>query len=168
MNQISLFDDLTRPSKSDDIAQVKKSKDKKSGKKTPTQKGGSLSSKIKFIRDFVEQYLGKYREKYLCIRDIETLHNYVDTCLKDGRISLDTETMGLNVFKDKIVGISLFSKSNKPAYIPINHVIYNVADNTTTLAENQLTIEQIRPELSRLIDISEVDMFNAVFDRRVI
>ena len=168
MNQISLFDDLTRPSKSDDIAQVKKSKDKKSGKKTPTQKSGSLSSKIKFIRDFVEQYLGKYREKYLCIRDIETLHNYVDTCLKDGRISLDTETMGLNVFKDKIVGISLFSKSNKPAYIPINHVIYNVADNTTTLAENQLTIEQIRPELSRLIDISEVDMFNAVFDRRVI
>ena len=167
MEQISLFDDLSRPSKSDDIAIVKKS-NTKSKKVTPTNKSGSLSSKIKFIRDFVEQYLGKYRERYICIRDTETLRDYVDTCIVDGRISLDTETTGLNVFKDKIVGISLTSKNNKPAYIPINHVIYNIADNSFSLAENQLTIEQIRPELERLAKVSEVDMFNAVFDRRVI
>lgn len=167
MEQISLFDDLNRPGKVEDIAIVKKS-NSKSKKNTPTKKSGSLSSKIKFIRDFVEQYLGKYKDRYICIRDIDTLHNYVDTCLVDGRLALDTETTGLNVFKDKIVGISLTSKNNKPAYIPINHVVYNIADNTFTLVENQLTIEQVLPELKRLALVDEVDMFNAVFDRRVI
>lgn len=167
MEQISLFDDLSRPDKSDDIAIVKKSTSK-SKKKTPTQKGGSLSSKIKFIRDFVEQYLGKYKDRYICIRDIETLRKYVDTCIVDGRIALDTETTGLNVIQDKIVGISLTSKNNKPAYIPINHAVYNIANDTFSLVENQLTIEQIRPELERLAKVSEADMFNAVFDRRVI
>lgn len=167
MKQISLFDDLSRPDKSEDIALVKKS-NSKSKKITPTKKSGSLSSKIKFIREFVEQYLGKYRDRYICIRDVDTLHKYVDTCLADRRIALDTETTGLNVFQDKIVGISLTSKNNKPAYIPINHVIYNVSDNSFTLAENQLTIEQILPELKRLANVSEVDMFNAVFDKRVI
>lgn len=167
MEQVSLFDDLSRPSKSDDIAVVKKSS-KKSKKNTPTITSGSLSSKIKFIRDFVEQYLGKYRDRYICIRDMETLRDYVDTCLLDDRIALDTETTGLVVMRDKIVGISLTSKNNKPAYIPINHVIYNIAEDTYSLVENQLTIEQIRPELERLANVAEVDMFNAVFDRRVI
>lgn len=166
MEQISLFDDISRPTKSDDISIVKKSK--KSKKATPTQKGGSLSSKIKFIRDFVEQYLGKYRDKYICIRDMDTLHKYVDTCLEDGRIALDTETTGLVVLRDKIVGISLASKNNKPAYIPINHVDYDIKTNTFSLVENQLTVEQIRPELERLAKVSDVDMFNAVFDKWVI
>lgn len=165
MEQISLFDDLTRSNREDDIAIVKKSKSKKN---TPTQKGGSLSSKLKFIRDFVEQYLGKYRDRYLCIRDMETLRTYIDGLIADYRMSLDTETTGLNVFRDKIVGISMHSKNNKPAYIPINHVVYDVVTNTFSLAENQLTIEQIQPEFERLAKaIKEVDMFNAVFDRRV-
>ena len=167
MEQISLFGDLSRPDKSADIELAKKSNSKKK-KGTPTAKGGSISSKIEFIRDFVEQYLGKYREKYLCIRDMETLHNYIDGLIADYRMSLDTETTGLNLFKDIIVGISMNSKNSKPAYIPINHVVYSIANNTFSLVENQLTIEQIKPEFERLAKaIGEVDMFNAVFDRRV-
>lgn len=167
MEQVSLFDDLSRTSKSEDIAIVKKSK-AKSKKNTPTTKSGSLSSKLKLVRDEVEQKLGKYRDRYICIMDLETLHKYIDVCLEDGRISLDTETTGLNVFKDKIVGISLNSENNKPAYIPLNHVSYDIYTNTFTRIATQLTIEQVAPELQRLANVKEVDMFNSFFDRPVI
>lgn len=167
MSEFSLFDDLSRPSKADDKALVTKSKAK--SKKMPvTIRGNGLSDKIRLIRQFVEEHLGKYKDKYICIQDMDLLHDYVDVCLRDGRISLDTETTGLNVFRDKIVGISLDSKSNKSAYIPINHVSYNMLDNTFTRIDTQLTEEQVRKELERLAKVQECDMFNAPFDRRVI
>lgn len=167
MSEFSLFDDISRPGKASDLAIAKKSNAK--AKKSPvTVKGNGLLDKINFIRQFVEEHLGKYKDAYVCIRDIKTLRKYVDTCLSDGRIALDTETTGLNVFVDKIVGISLDSKSNKPAYIPINHVTYNIAENNYTRIADQLTVEEILPELMRLAEIDECDMFNAPFDRRVI
>ena len=159
--QQSLFGDISRPSKQDDTAIAKKSK---SSKKAPTTvKGGGLLAKIEFIRKFVEKHLGKYKDDYLCIRDMETLHSYVDTCIVDGRLALDTETTGLNLYKDKLVGISLCSKNNKPAYIPVNHVSYVDLQRL----DNQLTEEQIRPEFERMLKL-DCDMFNAAFDRRVL
>lgn len=159
--QQSLFGDISRPSKQDSIAIAKKSK---SSRKAPTTvKGGGLLSQIEFIRKFVEKHLGKYKDNYLCIQDMETLHKYVDTCIQDGRLALDTETTGLNLYRDKLVGISLHSKNNKPAYIPINHISYI----TMTRLENQLTEEQILPEFERMLNL-DCDMFNAAFDRRVL
>ena len=165
--QVTLFEDNTRPTRADD-KQIA-SKAKKRLKNTPIVSDGSISSKIKIIRENVEKALGKYKDKYICIMDMDTLREYVDTCLKDGRISLDTETTGLNVYRNKIVGISLDSKSNKSAYIPLNHVIYNIIDNSFTRDERQLTVEQVIPEMKRLAEnIKEVDMFNSFFDKRVI
>lgn len=159
--QQSLFGESPRSTKQSDIAIAKKSK---SVRKTPTTvKGSGLLSKIEFIRKFVEEHLGKYKDDYLCIRDMDTLHSYVDTCIVDGRLALDTETTGLNVFRDKLVGISLHSKNNKPAYIPINHVNYITFERL----DNQLTEDEIKPELERMLNL-DCDMFNAAFDRRVL
>lgn len=169
MEQISLLPDgeLTRNTKHTDKEIAKRTKNK-SKKSAVTLKGNGILDKIAIIRDNVDRALGKYKDKYICIRDIKTLHEYVDTCLADKRISLDTETTGLNVYKDKLVGISLDSKSNKCAYIPINHVEYNVIDDTFTRVKDQLTEEQVIPELKRLAEVEEVDMFNSFFDKRVI
>lgn len=159
--QQSLFSDITRPDKQSDNAIAKKSKTSK--RKPTTVKGSGLLAKIELVRKFVEEHLGKYRDEYICIRDMDTLHKYVDTCIQDGRLALDTETTGLNVFRDKLVGISLHSKHNKPAYIPINHVSYVTFERI----DNQLTEEQIRPEFERMLNL-DCDMFNAEFDRRVL
>ena len=79
MEQVSLFDDIDRPTKQSDKEIAKKS-NSKSKKVTPVVKGGGILSKIKLIRDNVENALGKYKDRYICIQDMETLRKYVDTC----------------------------------------------------------------------------------------
>ena len=127
--------------------------------------GDSLMSRINQIIAKVEQYLGKYRDDYLCIQDEQTLIDYIDACISDGGVALDTETTGVDVINDDIVGISLYTTSMKPAYVPLNHISYI----TQQKVPGQLPVEFVAEQLNRLYshDI-ESDMCNADFDIRVL
>ena len=127
--------------------------------------GDSLMSRINQIIAKVEQYLGKYRDDYLCIQDEQSLIDYIDACISDGGVALDTETTGVDVINDDIVGISLYTTSMKPAYIPLNHISYI----TQQKVPGQLPVEFVAEQLNRLYshDI-ESDMCNADFDIRVL
>ena len=131
-------------------------------KAIPTIKGGnSLFERITDIQRLVEQYLGKYR--YILIQDEETLSRYIDSCIENGIISIDTETTGLDPLLDEIVGICIYTPNEPSAYIPINHISYI----TNLKLDNQLAIECIRKHLERIVDASiDVIMYNAKFDIR--
>ena len=92
---------------------------KKSGtvkKSVPTVKGGgSIISRIQSIVATVETKLGKYRDEYILIRDEETLIKYLDKCVENGIISLDTETTGLDPMMDDIVGICIYTPDMQSA-----------------------------------------------------
>lgn len=141
-------------------------KSKVVNKATPKINGGSsLLDRINQIKDFVERKLGKYKENSILIQDEDTLSEYIDKCIDNGVISIDTETTGLDPLLDDIAGICIYTPGMKGAYIPINHVSYI----TNMVVPNQLDINTIRsyfkPLIKKHIDII---MFNAKFDIRVL
>lgn len=127
--------------------------------------GGSLIDKINSITYEVDSKLGEYKDKYECIRNLADLTTYIDKCIENNVCALDTETTGLNPMLDKIVGFSLYTPNNKAVYVPINHIDYV----SNELLNNQLTIEECKAQLQRLVDNNvKMIMFNAKFDIRVI
>ena len=161
---MALFDIPTRSTRADDISIAKKTKTKS---KAPTvvKDGGGLLGRIAIIRDLVEKNLGEYREVYEVIPDKEVLKEYLRKCLEDGVVAIDTETTGLNVWKDKIVGISLKSPSQKAVYVPINHRSYLTGER----CEGQLTEEEVGECLQIIAEADIITVFfNGPFDVHII
>lgn len=133
--------------------------------KVVSKAGLSLQERIAKIKSSVEEHLGEYKEKYECIRDEAALKVYIDNCIENGIVALDTETMGLNPMLDDIVGFSLYTPGLKAVYIPINHIDYM----TNAKVSNQLSKEFCKEQLQRLADNNiKLIMFNAKFDIRVL
>lgn len=133
--------------------------------KVVTKAGMSLQERIARIKNSVEEHLGEYKEKYQCIRDEVQLKVYIDDCIKNGIVALDTETTGLNPMLDDIVGFSLYTPGLKAVYIPVNHIDYI----TNAKVSNQLSKEFCKEQLQRLVDNKvKLIMFNAKFDIRVL
>ena len=117
--QVSLFDDNSRSTKQSDKLIAKKTKEKKSRKGAVVVKSNGVLAKINLVRKFVEEHLGKYKDQFITITDVETLRKYVEDC---GRVvALDTETTGLDPMLNKVVGIGLYSPNCVGAYIPLRH-----------------------------------------------
>lgn len=147
---------LDRNKKSDkEIIQLSKEA-KKEEKRLST-----IADAIEDARKKVEQLLSKY--PCLIIRDEKTLVDYIDATIKRMETAVDTETTGLNVYKDKLVGISIYTKGQTEAYIPLNHIDYRTGDKIP----NQLPIEIIQREFARLKDV-QMNMHHSNFDIRVL
>ena len=162
---MSLFKVPARAGKATDTAIAKKANSRSTKASATVKCGGGLVDKISTIRALVEKNLGKYRDKYIVIQDKDVLCGYIDRVIKNGVISIDTETTGLDPLQDEIVGISIYTPGEKAAYIPIHHKSYI----TMSEVDNQLPVEFIRNELERLNTYkTAVIMYNACFDIRFI
>ncbi len=99
--------------------------------------------------------------KYVTIRDIATLDQWIADARETGIVAFDTETTSLDVMQAEIVGFSLAIADNRDdptgasiraAYVPINHRT-GVGDLLGGgLAENQIPL---RDALSRLKELLE-------------
>ena len=163
MEQVSLFDDIDRPTKQSDKEIAKKS-NSKSKKIAPAVKSGSISSKIEYAREIVEKTLGKYKDKYTTITTEMQLDFYTRACVDAKCVALDTETTGLDPMLDKVVGVCLYYPGGQAAYIPLLHISYITGE----LIEGQLSYEIVAEYLKRFIGIEELEMFNAKFDTRFV
>jgi DNA polymerase I-like protein with 3'-5' exonuclease and polymerase domains len=161
---MALFDIPNRPNKSTELKLAKKTKSV--SKTTSTIKGGgSLMDRIATIKAMVEKYLGKYKDEYIVIQDEQVLADYIDKCIDNCVISIDTETTGLDPLLDDIVGICIYTTNEKPAYIPISHISYI----TQMVVPDQLGRDIIQQQFERIIEANiDVIMFNANFDIRVL
>lgn len=142
-----------------------KEKQNKLKKSTPAmKKGGSLMVRIQNICEQVQSKLGHYADQLELIQTKERLHEYITKAIEKDIISIDTETTGLDPITDQIVGACIYTRDEKPAYIPINHIDYI----TKNRLNNQLTEEEVREEFQRLVDAdTKAIFFNAKFDIRV-
>lgn len=129
--------------KPNEKALVKKAKS--SITRTSIKGGGNLSQKIDMMISMAETKLKHYKEDYDLIRDKESLHEYIDLCIKNGECAIDTETTGLNPLLVDIVGVCLYTKGKKAVYIPINHKSHI----TNVRTSNQLTEKDVAEELKR-------------------
>ena len=138
--------------------------DKLKASNPATKKGGSIMIRIQNICEQVQKKLGHYADQLELIQSKERLHEYITHAIEKDIISIDTETTGLDPITDQIVGACIYTRGEKPAYIPINHINYI----TNEKLNNQLTEEEVREEFQRLVDANtKAIFFNAKFDIRV-
>lgn len=134
---------------------------------TPVEVPNSLQKK-KTIKDLdniileAKKMSEKYADKYICITDSDEFIDYIDTIIANKRAAMDTETTGLDIFNDKVVGFSLHTEGKKACYVPLRHL---------SRISGQIDNKQLKPEfcaeqLKRLIGVKdlELDWFNAQFD----
>lgn len=157
-NKKKILDKISTPKKVVTETTVKTKQSKKGKEIDPY-------SFIPSIEKEVNRILGKYKDNTLVIRDLETFENYISIAIKNGSIAVDTETNNsLDPITCKLMGLCIYTPLMKQAYIPINHI-----DKEQKLLDNQLTENQIKEQLLRLIsDHVKVIMHNGKFDYQVL
>lgn len=134
----------------------------------PIEVPKSLQKKSKPVKDMdtiiaqAKAMSEKYAGQYDCVTDKDVLIDYVDTIISEKRTGLDTETTGLNIFKDPVVGFSLYAPGRKAIYVPMLHL----SRFTGKVDPNQLPVEFCAQQLNRLNGVPgmTIDYFNAPFD----
>lgn len=123
------------------------------------------NSPIAIIRNIIaltQERLGKHKDDYILIQDEVTLQSYIDKAVSNGVIAIDTETTGLDPILDNLVGVCIYTPTEKAAYIPINHVGYV----SGARLQGQLSEDVVAEQLKRCLGIKSI-FFNAKFDIRV-
>lgn len=128
-------------------------------------KGPNILSAIKTVSANMDKYLGDKKNNYQLIVDESELDRYISHIIENGIYSFDTETTGLNTFQDRVVGFSLYTPGEKPAYVPINHISYI----THQRLDSQISVEFAAFQLQRLVDANAKSiMFNSKFDIKMV
>jgi len=73
------------------------------------------------------------RSRYECVRDLARLNAWIARARTAGVIAVDTETTGLHVLDDHLVGVCLAVAPNEACYIPLNHVETGTQTNQSDL-----------------------------------
>ena len=131
---------------------------------TITLKGSTkLIDRIQAITSFVKSKFAGKEDELELITTEDHLISYIDKCVENNVISIDTETTGLDPILDNIVGICIYTPGLKAAYIPVNHISYI----TELKCANQLEIPFLTEQFQRLVDKNvKTIWFNAPFDIR--
>lgn len=117
----------------------------------------NLDSVIEECKKITEKYAGRY----ICIEDKDVLIDYIDNILANKRAGIDTETTGLDIFNDKVIGFSLYTPGMKACYVPMLHI----SRFTGQVDPHQLSVPFCAEQLNRLkVPNMELDYFNAPFD----
>ena len=142
-------------------------KEKRKNDKTELRIKGetnTISGKIELARSTVERLLGYLKNDVICIRTEEEFNKYIDNCVRDIEVGLDTETDSLDWMEGKIAGLCLYSESQKGCYIPINHISYM----TGQPIKDQLSKDVVAEGLKRLVESKcKFITHNGVFDKHV-
>ena len=108
----------------------------------------SIDDKLVIVKQKVLETLGKQIENVVVLKTKEELHQYINKGLEIGRIAIDTETNNsLDPITCKLMGLCLYVKGEKQAYIPVNHI----NKETGVKLENQVNEKDIEDELNYLI-----------------
>lgn len=104
----------------------------------------SVDDKLIIVKQKVLDTLGKQIDNVIVLKDKRELHEYLNEGLSFKRIAVDTETNNsLDPITCKLMGLCLYVKGEKQAYIPVNHIDKETGERLP----NQLTEQDIHDEL---------------------
>lgn len=135
-------------------------------KKTPSKgKTNTLKDKMELIRYEVNKHLSFLFDKTESCREEDRLRRFVDNFIKQEKGAIDTETLGLDYFNDKIFGWSAWAEGDKSIYVPMEHYGYVTGDKL----QNQLSLEFVSEQFKRISESNTKLVFhNAKFDIHMI
>lgn len=108
------------------------------------------------LKALTEKYAGQYE----CCTQEEQLEEIIYNANNCGRLALDTETTGLDVFTDPVVGFSMYTKGVKGTYIPLRHL----SRFTGKIDAAQMPVEKAVKIANTLRKDVVLDFANAQFD----
>lgn len=111
----------------------------------------SMISKIEAI--------SSYDFNHIVINDNNSLERFFVKAKMNGILAIDTETSGLDVMNDFIVGISLYTPGELPCYVPISHIDYLTSEKCA----GQLDADDVIKQLNNLGG-TKLFFHNAKFD----
>lgn len=131
---------LKLPDKEEIKIKVNKAKEeKKITKRNTISSKLSLSEKLAVIREEVDRRLGKFKLNTKIIYTEEDLSKYIEHCITNGIVSIDTETNNsIDPITCKIMGACLYTPGDKQVYVPINHVDIETGELLTEVKERML------------------------------
>ncbi len=142
---------------------------KKINKKEKPKKLSKMSTvvdRLKVATDYIVSKMSHYTE-YKCLYTKKEVEEYLYTLPENAEVAIDTETTGLNVFNDKVVGICLSTDGKPSVYIPVFHL----DPVTRELLQKQVKKEEITEIFTNLTNKrSDIRLIyhNAEFDNRIL
>lgn len=121
-------------------------------------KGADLLKQIQEASSKVLAELGHHKNEYGILTKDQEIIDYFKACEKLGTAVIDTETTGVDTFKDTIVGIPLYAEGLQPIYIPIHHISPSTGIELPGQADRELLIDLLGNMKIKW------DMYNAPFD----
>jgi DNA polymerase I len=131
-------------------------------KATPKQPAYSAPLSTELPQTGLRKNEGNYR----AVSTKRELAKMVDDALAQGFVAFDTETTGLNVFIDTLVGFSLSLKSGEGAYFPVRGPTPELGEEGTPLLPEKDAID----ELTRLLSSKKLLLVvhNGKFDFQIL
>lgn len=102
-------------------------------------------------------------KEYTLIDNHDKFYEAIDHLLSCDYIAYDTETTGLNVRKEKIIGFSFSGKINEGYYFPI----FFWDNDVRELVQHPFSVDRKYIELLNILKTKKLIMHNASFDIRV-
>jgi len=91
-------------------------------------------------------------DAYVCIRDLQTLADWVAEATEAGVVAFDTETNSLDPMQAELCGFSIATRAGRAAYIPLNHKSGHGDLLGGGLVENQIPIRDALTLLRNLLE----------------
>lgn len=137
---------------------------KKIRKADSNSKKMTIDERLNLIREDVNKVLGHYKDQTIVIKSKEEFNNYIDRCISNGIVALDTETNNsLDPLTCKLMGLCLYTPGLASAYVPINHI----DRYTLKRFDWQVTEKDIKESFKRLNN-TKIITHNGKFDYKVI